>query len=356
MKFIIAHDGSGDFRTVNEGLRALGDMRKSSIDSKEPLQKNNTQHMKSDTLHMESNSQHMKSDTEVDQLMIKAGIYEEQVEITLPCIELIGEDAQTTKITFGLYANMPSEDVGKLGTFRTYTLFVDANDVTLRNLTIENSAGPGKKVGQAIAAYIDGDRFTMEQCRLLGNQDTLFTGPLPPKEIEKNGFIGPKQHAPRINGRHYYKNCYIEGEVDFIFGSATCYFEHCDIFSKNINAPINGYVTAASTPEGQAYGYVFNGCNFISDCGERSVYLGRPWRHYAKTVIVNSYIGTHIVEEGWHDWNKTDARELVFYGEGGNHGEGASLVHRESWIRSVDPLAWDKATVLQGEDCWGDTL
>lgn len=122
------------------------------------------------------------------------------------------------------------------------------------------------------------DRLLFEDCRFLGSQDTLFTAPLPPKEIEPNGFIGPKQQAPRIHGRHCYRHCYIEGDIDFIFGSATAYFEECEFFSKHIDQDINGYVTAASTPKDQKYGYVINACRFTSNCPPHSVYLGRPWR------------------------------------------------------------------------------
>lgn len=137
-------------------------------------------------------------------------------------------------------------------------------------------------MGQALALYVDGDRILFDRCRMLASQDTIFTGPLPPKEIEPNGFIGPKQYAPRINGRHYYKDCFIRGDIDFIFGSATAYFENCELYSQDIGREINGYVTAASTPEGQEYGYVFEGCHFTGNCPPRSVYLGRPWRNLQK--------------------------------------------------------------------------
>lgn len=176
--------------------------------------------------------------------------------MTVPYVSFTGESAEETILTYGLYARMPSDDIGKLGTFRTYSCFIDTHDFTASNLTFENSAGPGTKVGQALALYVDGDRIAFHDCRFLGNQDTLFTAPLPPKEIEPNGFVGPKQSAPRINGRHFYQRCYIEGDIDFIFGGATAYFEDCEFFSKYTGQPISSYVTAASTPEGQEYGYV----------------------------------------------------------------------------------------------------
>ena len=195
----------------------------------------------------------------------------------------------------------------------------------------------------------------LDQQDLPDNQDTLFTGPLPEKERQPGGFIGPKQFAPRINGRQYYKNCYICGDIDFIFGSATAYFEHCtlesllrtkasaqsdlvsttstlhdsgsdtsalchsnsDMVQKNYTLPpIQGYVTAASTPEGQEYGYIFSDCRFISkDCPAGSVYLGRPWRDYAKTILISCELGAHIHPAGFHDWNRENTHDTVYYAE-----------------------------------------
>ena len=157
-------------------------------------------------------------------LFIHKGIYREQIHVTVPYVSFTGESAEETILTYGLYARMPSDDIGKLGTFRTYSCFIDTHDFTASNLTFENSAGPGTKVGQALALYVDGDRIAFHDCRFLGNQDTLFTAPLPPKEIEPNGFVGPKQSAPRINGRHFYQRCYIEGDIDFIFGGQRVIF------------------------------------------------------------------------------------------------------------------------------------
>ncbi|SFG53820.1 pectinesterase family protein [Oribacterium sp. WCC10] len=289
--------------------------------------------------------------------------------------------SDNTIISYGNYAKMPSSDIGKLGTFRTYTMIIDADDVTLKNMTIENSAGAGPDIGQAIALYADGDKLRFENIRLLGWQDTLFTGPLPPKEIEKNGFIGPKQFSPRINGHQYYNNCYIEGDIDFIFGSATAYFEKCVIFQKNREAflyrkhsytsycgsdttivssdksfsqkdlnsifdsdetrVIKSYVTASSTPEGQDYGYVFDDCHFDSDCPDGTCYLGRPWRNYASVVIMNSFIGSQINKEGFHNWNKKDAESTVRFYEYRNYGPGASFSNKPNVNAAYDATEED---------------
>lgn len=319
---VVAKDGSGDFSRISDALRTL--------EEQDPTEREHT-------------------------IYIKKGIYEERVEVKIPFVTMIGEDWQGTIITGCMYAYMPREDIGKLGTFRSYTMFVDTHDFTAVNLTIQNTAGTGPGIGQAVALYADGDRLIFEHCRLLGNTDTLFTGPLPPFELKKHGFVGPKQFAERINGRQLYRDCYIEGDVDFIFGSATAYFEGCTIFSKNRHLPINGYVTAASTAEGQEYGYVFDRCSFLSDCPGATVYLGRPWRNYAKTIILNSYLGSHIRREGWHNWDKKEAEETIDYGEYHNFGEGAVPEQRPRWSHQLtenEAAKYQKQMVLAGSDHW----
>ena len=245
---------------------------------------------------------------------ILPGVYKEKLEIRQDGITLEGENPETTVITFDDFAHDLMPDGEKRGTFRSYTLLVNASHIVLRNLTIENSAGYQPGNGQCIALYAEGDDILCTNCRLLSGQDTLFTGPLPPKEIQKNGFVGPTQFAERVNGHHIYDHCFICGTVDFIFGSATAYFKDCTIQSI---AP--GYATAASTPEGQPYGYVFEHCRFEGEVPDGSVYLGRPWRDYAKTVILHSWLGSHISPDGWQL-----ARKETFYAEYGNEGPGSS--------------------------------
>lgn len=293
--------------------------------------------------------------TEEILVYIHKGIYQERISITRPHITFIGDSPYETVLSYGLYANMKLEDGQKRGTFRTYSCFIDTHDVTFCSLTLANTAGPGPAAGQAIALYADGDRLMFDGCRFLGNQDTLFTGPLPPKEIEPNGFAGPKQFAPRINGRHYYRNCYIEGDIDFIFGSATAYFESCEFFSKNIGRPVNSYVTAASTPQGQAYGYVMKDCRFTGSCPPHSAYLGRPWREYAKTVLINCYMDQHIHPEGWHDWNKPNAHDTCYFAEYGSYGPGAAAASRPQWVHRLtdaDLASYSREHVLGGNDRW----
>jgi pectinesterase len=201
------------------------------------------------------------------------------------------------------------------------------NDFYAENITFENSAGP---VGQAVALHIEGDRAVFKNCRFIGNQDTMYTG--------------------GENSRHYFKNCYIEGTTDFIFGAATAVFENCHIHSKK-----NSYVTAASTPEGKKYGYVFLNCRLTAATDINKVYLGRPWRNFAKTVFVNTELGAHILPEGWHNWNKPEAERTVFYAEYHSRGEGASSSSRASWSHQLtedEAKDYSLDKILSGSDQW----
>lgn len=262
-------------------------------------------------------------------LRLAPGVYREKLVLSRANTTLEGAGADSTRIVWGDGAFEPLPDGQKRGTFRTATLRVDAKNVVLRGLTVQNDAAPRERVGQAIALYADGDGFLCEDCALTGAQDTLFTAPLPPKEIVKDGFAGPKQYAPREPQRQTYRRCRITGDVDFIFGGAAAWFEDCDIVSidgsKNPTAPFEGYATAASTPQGQRFGYVFSRCRFLSDgCPRASAYLGRPWRDYAKTVLLGCEIGAHISPDLFHDWNKPHAREACLYALHGCYGSGMS--------------------------------
>ena len=270
------------------------------------------------------------------EIRVGAGIYKEKLSLEKDYVTLTGESAEDTIITYDDYALFLMEDGIKRGTFRSYTMYVHGDAFVAKNVTIANTAGFGAKVGQAVALYADGAKMKFENCRFLGRQDTLFTAPLPPTVVEWGGFRGPRENAPRDHGVHYYKNCYIEGDVDFIFGGATAYFEGCQIHSLTRDQEVNGYVTAASTPEGKEYGYVFESCRFTSDCASETVYLGRPWRSFAKTVILHSELGAHIKREGWHDWNKEEVKETTFYAEYQNFGPGAAGNGRVDWSRCLN--------------------
>jgi len=317
---IVAHDGTGDFKTIQEAINSI------PKDQQTPIT-----------------------------IFIKPGVYKEKLHLEVPFVTLKGEDAKNTILTFDDYAEKVHTDGKKYGTFRSYTFFIGSHDITIENLTIENSSGFGDQVGQALAVYADGDKICFKNCRLLGHQDTLFTGPLPPAPIQPGSFLGPRENAERINGRQYYENCYIEGEVDFIFGSATAFFYQCEIFSLNRNQEVNGYVTAPSTAEDQAYGYVFEDCKLTSDCAQHTVYLGRPWRNFAKAVFIRCEIGEHIKEEGWHNWNKKEAEVQSFFAEADNTGASASpnkRAHFSHVIKTNNLKNYSRQAVLCGIDHW----
>ena len=221
-------------------------------------------------------------------IFIKNGFYKERVEITKDNITLIGESADKTIISNNYNAFMDMEDGSKRGTFRSYTFFVHADNFNAFNITFENSDRFWQTGWTGHSSLCrSGDRITFKNCRMLGHQDTLFTGPLPLKEKQPGGFVGPTEFAPRIPGRQLYEDCYICGEVDFIFGSATAYFKNCELYALNRNEKINSYYTAPSTYENQKYGYVFESCKFTGNCLDRTVMLSRPWRIYAKAVFLN---------------------------------------------------------------------
>ena len=243
-------------------------------------------------------------------IYVKNGVYKEKLIIPswLTNIEICGESADKTIITFDDHANIRLTETNKpMGTFRTYTVKVEGSDITFKNITIENNAA---KLGQAVALHTEGDRLVFIGCRFLGNQDTIYTG------------VG--------NTRVYFKDCYIEGTTDFIFGPSTAWFEGCTIHSK-----ANSYVTAASTPQDVPYGYVFNHCRLTAAPSVTKVYLGRPWRPYAYTLFMNCELGSHIVPVGWHNWNNTDNEKTARYLEYNNTGEGAKTPERAPWSKQL---------------------
>lgn len=317
---IVAQDGSGNYQSIQEAIDNISHLMDKPIT-----------------------------------IYIKPGIYKEKLYISKSFISLIGEDPKNTIITYGDYAQKDFNEAEKYGTFRSYTAFIGGDHFYAQNITFENSSGLGSEVGQAIAAYVDSDCAHFRNCHFLGYQDTLFTAPLPPAPIIPGSFIGPGEHAARKNNRQYYEHCYIEGEVDFIFGGATAYFEHCEIFSHNINKEVNGYVTAPSTPEGNPYGYVFNHCHFTSNCPPHTVYLARPWRIYAKVAFLNCHLDAHIKPCGFHNWDKPESEGASYFAEYQTTGEGATPESRLKWSHALsaeDASLYTKEAVLQGENHW----
>lgn len=240
-------------------------------------------------------------------IKISNGVYHEKVRVYSwnTNLSIIGESKDSTIIVYDDYFDKIG--LGRNSTFHTYTMKVEANDFRAQNLTIRNAAGP---VGQAVALHVEGDRVVFENCNIQGDQDTIY--------------------AAGENLRQYFKNCFIEGTTDFIFGGATALFQDCTIHSKS-----NSYITAASTPSAVDFGFVFLNCKLTAEPDVSSVYLGRPWRPYAKTAFINCELGEHIRPEGWHNWGDTAKENSVFYAEYGSVGAGAEKANRVKWVNGL---------------------
>jgi len=242
-------------------------------------------------------------------IFVKKGTYKEKLVIpqSLTNIEICGEDRDNTIITWDDHANIVYAPTGKgMGTFRTFTLKIQGSKITLKNITVENNSA---RLGQAVALHTEGDQLTFINCRFLGHQDTIYTG--------------------NAKTRLFFKDCYIEGTTDFIFGPSTAWFEDCNIFCK-----ANSYITAASTPQDVPYGYIFNNCRITCDKGVDKVYLGRPWRDYGYTLFMNCELPREIRPEGWHQW-RPEAVKTARYLEYNNRGEGAATDQRVPWSRQL---------------------
>jgi pectinesterase len=260
-------------------------------------------------------------------IRIKPGTYKELVYVQREkrFFKLIGEDASKTVITYDLNANLKGQDGKPIGTFRTPTVQIDADDFTAENITFENAAGP---VGQALAVRVDGDRVVFRNCRFLGWQDTNFIN----------------------RGRQYFENCYITGHVDFIFGGATAFFERC-----HIHALKDGYLTAASTPDNAPFGFVFSHCKVTGETPEVKTYLGRPWRAYSAVTFIETEMSGNVRPEGWHNWNFPEREKTARYAEYGSTGAGARPEARVAWARRLTKSDVKNITpekVLAGHDGW----
>ncbi|MGA2241637.1 MAG: pectinesterase family protein [Verrucomicrobiota bacterium] len=258
---------------------------------------------------------------------LKPGTYKELIYIQREkrFFRLVGEDPATTMITYNLYANLTNFDGKILSTFRTPSAVIDADDFRAENITFENSAGA---VGQALAIRVDGDRAVFRNCRFLGWQDTMLLN----------------------RGRQYFENCYIAGHVDFIFGAATAWFEKCRIQCLG-----DGYITAASTPFDQPFGFVFSNCKITGDPPEARTYLGRPWRIYASTIFLNTEMSEVVQPAGWNDWKKPETHQTARYAEFHSTGPGGSPKQRVDWARQLTQAAAAAITprkVLGGADGW----
>lgn len=293
----VARDGTGEFRTVAEAIevcRAFMDYTKV--------------------------------------IYVKKGVYKEKLILPswLTNIEICGENRDNTIITYDDHANIKDPSVASatqaMGTFRTYTFKVEGDDITIRNITIENNAA---QLGQAVALHSEGNRLKFINCRFLGNQDTIYTG--------------------KANSCQLFRDCYIEGTTDFIFGPSTAWFENCAIHCKR-----DSYITAASTPQDVKYGYVFNNCTITLADNVKKMYLGRPWRPYGYTLFMNCKLPKNIAPEGWHNWKKPENEKTARYLEYNNSGEGASTSARVQWSRQLKKKEASEITIKSVLGDWAE--
>ncbi|MCL6523638.1 MAG: pectin esterase [Thermoflavifilum sp.] len=275
---IVAKDGTGDFTTIQDAINAVPD-----------------------------------SAHDTTYVYIKNGVYREKIVIPASkrFLKFIGENVDSVIWVYGDYAGKTDSAGNPLGTSGSASVYIYASDVVAENITFQNDAGP---VGQAVAAYVSGDRVYFYHCKFLGFQDTLYTG------------------NPGLSySRQYYRDCDIEGTTDFIFGSATAVFDRCVIYCKDGGH----YVTAASTPQNSPYGYVFLRCKIIGNAAPQSFYLGRPWRPYARVVYLYCWLGDMIKPEGWSNWQGTDNDQTAYYAEYQNSGPGYQPQQRVPWSHQL---------------------
>jgi len=292
VKIVVALDGSGDHKTVQEALNAV------PSNNKNPFT-----------------------------IYIRNGVYYEKLflDSAKNFVTLIGEDKFKTILTYNDHSGKLSPSGDTINTRTSWSFKIRANDLTAKNITFQNDAG--FTAGQAVAVESDGDKAMFVNCRFIGNQDVLFTN--------------------NDKSRQYYESCYIEGTTDFIFGSSTVWFEKCHIHSKK-----NSHVTAASTPKEKEFGYIFNDCILTGDTSLHNVSLGRPWRPYAHVVYMNCFIGEHIKMEGWSNWNNTDNYKTTRYAEYKNYGPSSEPAKRVEWSKQLTDEAVNKYTIANVLNGW----
>ncbi|MGG1555152.1 pectinesterase family protein [Paenibacillus ferrarius] len=309
---LVAADGSGDYASIQEAVNAVPDQNQQRAI-----------------------------------IYIKNGVYYEKVLIpeSKPYISLIGESQAGTILTYddNPKKTMPDGTSLGLGTYTDYTLMIKGHDFNAKTMTIANSSGSG--AGQSVAVDVYADKAYFESCNILGYQDTLLT-----RNLTDNA--DPSNYANNNTlqtYRSYYKDCYIAGSVDFIFGPGIAVFDQSEIHSR-----LAGHVTAASTPAGQKYGYVFLNSTLsgealleVAQTDTGPVDLGRPWRPYAKTVYLNTYMGKHIAKVGWNNFGKTSNEATAYYGEYQSTGPGANPASRLAWTRQLTSTEAQKYTLQQ---------
>ena len=321
---IVAKDGSGDFRSIQEAVDALPDT----------------------------------AEGEGARILVREGEYRERVVIHKNGVRLEGADREGTVLAWNGCAKDTYPDGTEKGTFLSATLTVTGRDVTVENMTVRNDAGDGRKAGQAVAVYAAGDRGIWRRCSLLAHQDTLFCGPVRLPNLGEA--IGSRagcaeaytrvEDGPLTRSRQYFEECLIRGDVDFIFGPYRCWFEGCTLFMNERG----GWYTAANTNEAQPFGFVFHNCALTGECAEGAAFLGRPWRKYARTVFLACEMDAHVAPEGFSDW---DAERVITGRCGEWRTSGARADQRtrhpaQKRLTDAEAAEITVDSVLAGEDGW----
>ncbi|KAF5743134.1 Pectinesterase/pectinesterase inhibitor PPE8B [Tripterygium wilfordii] len=243
-------------------------------------------------------------------IYVKKGVYNEYVEIKKKKwnLVMIGDGMDVTVITGN--RSVPEGYT----TFRSATFAVSGRGFIARDITFENTAGPQKH--QAVALRSDSDLSVFYRCAIKGYQDTLYTHTM----------------------RQFYRECRISGTIDFIFGDATVVFQNCQILAKRGLPNQKNTITAHGRKDpNEPTGFSFQFCNFTADAdllpfaNSIETYLGRPWKLYSRTVILQSYMSDVIRPKGWLEWNADFALDTLYYGEFKNYGVGAGLGSRVNW-------------------------
>ena len=267
-------------------------------------------------------------------IRLAGGEYRCKTTVFTPGLTIRGAGADRTRIVWDDYAKKPDPDGVEYNTFRTWTMAVCADGVTMKDLSIVNDALHPEVKGQEVALSVYGDGFAMERCRLTSTQDTLFLGPLPADLIERyDGFLPDHLRRDRPCAQRF-THCLIEGTVDFIFGCGRAVFENCEIRSL-LDARGTGYVAAPAHAPEQTEGFLFQNCRFTAEEGVKGIWLARPWRDYGLCVFLDCSYGGHIAPPGFDKWNDTDRDKTArFY-------ESPPVAGRVPWVRELPP-AWQR--------------
>ena len=261
-------------------------------------------------------------------IRLAEGEYRCKTAMFTPGLTLCGAGADRTRIVWDDYAKKLDADGVEYNTFRTWTMAVCADGVTMRDLSIVNDALHPERKGQEVALTVYGDSFTMERCRLTSTQDTLFLGPLPADLIQRyDGFLPDHLRRDKPCAQRF-THCLIEGTVDFIFGCGRAVFDSCEIRSL-LDARGTGYVAAPAHALEQTEGFLFQNCRFTAEEGVQGIYLARPWRDYGLCVFRDCSYGEHISPLGFDKWNDTDRDKTArFY-------EEPPVAGRVPWVRAL---------------------